>query len=234
MLKQDKFKIHKKTAIKKTFRTIKMCSLLEYEQKETIDFEKEVNLPISDDNWNIGLIYGSSGSGKTTIAKEYFTKIYDYYDFDWNNEGSLLDDFPEDMSVEEITGILTSVGLCSVPNYLKPFNILSNGEKYRAFLARVLSEKTEDIIVIDEFTSIVDRQVAKMLCVSLNKAIKRMNKKIVLLSCHSDIIEWLNPDWTYETDNNEFQKKNLQDQQSNSKYKRLQTITGRYSKSIII
>jgi ABC-type ATPase with predicted acetyltransferase domain len=53
--------------------------------------------------------------------------------------------------------------LNSVPSWYKPYQVLSNGEKFRADLARKLKSNT----VIDEFTSVVDRTVAKAASVSL-------------------------------------------------------------------
>ena len=37
-------------------------------------------------------------------------------------------------------------------------------------------------------------------CIAINKAIKGTNKKFIAISCHKDIIEWLQPDWLYDTD----------------------------------
>ncbi len=91
-----------------------------------------------------------------------------------------------------------SVGFGSVPSWLKPYKVLSNGEKMRVDLARALLEK--DFIVFDEFTSVVDRQVAQTACIAINKAIKGTNKKFIAVSCHKDIIEWLQPDWIFDTD----------------------------------
>ena len=68
----------------------------------------------------------------------------------------------------------------------------------RVDIARALLEK--DFIVFDEFTSVVDRQVAKTACIAINKAIKNTNKKFIAVSCHKDIIEWLQPDWLFDTD----------------------------------
>lgn len=96
-----------------------------------------------------------------------------------------------------------SVGFASAPNWLRPYNVLSNGEKMRCDLAYALLSDNE-MIVYDEFTSVVNREVAKASCVAINKAINRMNKKFIAISCHSDIIEWLQPDWIYNTDEKRF------------------------------
>ena len=64
---------------------------------------------------------------------------------------------------------LTAVGLNSVPSWVRPYEVLSTGEKFRADLSRRL----KDNAVIDEFTSVVDRNVAKSCCVSISKYIIR-------------------------------------------------------------
>jgi len=89
---------------------------------------------------------------------------------------------------------LSGVGLTSVPCWIRPAYTLSNGQKARAEMALALNSKDE-FIVIDEFTSVVDRTVAKVMSHSIQKYAQKFNKKIIILSCHFDIIEWLNPDF---------------------------------------
>jgi len=144
--------------------------------------------------WNIGVIYGSSGSGKTTILKKVGKGELSTCSFD--GEKSLISNF-DWLSPDEATVLLTSMGLSSVPTWLRPFHLLSNGEQYRAELAyKVGKAKDGEIILIDEFTSVVDRDVAKAMSFALQKYIRKTGKKIILASCHYDIMEWLMPDWT--------------------------------------
>jgi hypothetical protein len=101
------------------------------------------------------------------------------------------------MSPDDASRVLMSMGLSSVPTWLRPFSSLSNGEQYRAELAYKVARANEGgIILIDEYTSVVDRDVAKAMSFALQKYIRKTNKKIVLASCHYDIMEWLMPDWT--------------------------------------
>jgi ABC-type ATPase with predicted acetyltransferase domain len=101
------------------------------------------------------------------------------------------------VEMSEIEKMFYAVGFGSVPSWLKPYSVLSNGEKMRVDLARALLEK--DKICFDEFTSVVDRNVAQTACIAINKAIKSTNKQFVAVSCHYDIIEWLQPDWVFDT-----------------------------------
>jgi ABC-type ATPase involved in cell division/GNAT superfamily N-acetyltransferase len=144
-------------------------------------------------DWNIGVIYGGSGTGKTTLLKEFgqLTTI------NFDKDKALISNF-DWLEPDEATMLLSSIGLSSVPTWLRPFHTLSNGEQYRAELAyKIGKAKENEVVLIDEYTSVVDRDVAKSMSYALQKYIKKFNKKIVVASCHFDIMEWLMPDWTY-------------------------------------
>ena len=143
--------------------------------------------------WNVGVIYGGSGSGKTTLLKQFGALSKSLFhptkalisNFDW-------------LEPEDATFLLTAMGLSSVPTWLRPFHTLSNGEQYRAELAFKVAKADENsVILIDEYTSVVDRDVAKSMSHALQKYIRRTKKRIILASCHFDIMDWLRPDWTY-------------------------------------
>jgi ABC-type ATPase with predicted acetyltransferase domain len=103
-----------------------------------------------------------------------------------------------DMPIREATGALSSVGFSSPPSWVKPYHVLSNGERFRADMARAIVDPSS-LVVIDEFTSVVDRQVAKIASSSIAKAVRaRAGKQLVAVSCHEDIVEWLQPDWLLE------------------------------------
>jgi len=148
------------------------------------------NLPIEDTDWKIGLIVGPSGSGKTSIGGGIFNApIHDLY-AGWDNDKPIVDSIAPDGDFNQVTGALSAVGLGDVPAWLRPFNVLSNGEKFRAGLARLICERPERVVV-DEFTSVIDRQIAKVGAAAFAKTWRRGSGQIVLLSCHYDIMEWL-------------------------------------------
>lgn len=159
------------------------------------------SIDIENKEWNIGLIVGSSGTGKSTIAKECFpddyVKGYEY------KAKAIIDDMPKGCSIKEIEKTFTSVGFASPPSWLKPYSVLSNGEKMRVDLARSILEDKK-IIVFDEFTSVVNREVAKTSSYAIAKAIRKQDKKFIAIACHRDITEWLEPDWVYDTDEQRF------------------------------
>lgn len=175
--------------------------------------EIPVNIPeLSERDWNVGLIVGPSGSGKSTIAKNLFnTELQKSENFQWSKDKAVIDDFPKTMTIKEITELLSSVGFSSPPAWLRPYEALSNGEQFRVSMARVMAETKEtEIAVVDEFTSVVDRTVAKIGSVAIGKTIRRRNQKFVAVGCHYDIQEWLQPDWVYEPATGNFRWERLQ------------------------
>ncbi len=179
-----------------SYRAARVKSLFNVESG--CNWQHTANLPFEDRDWKIGLIVGPSGSGKTSIGDKIFNKpIHDLYN-GWDNNKPIIDCIAPDRDFNMVTGALSAVGLGDVPAWLRPFNVLSNGEKFRAGLARLVCEQP-DQIVVDEFTSVIDRQIAKVGAAAFAKTWRKRGGQIVLLSCHYDIIEWLQPDWVYDT-----------------------------------
>lgn len=186
---------------KPTFRSQKVAGMFDVSVTDKMRREWDVDLPIEDKPWKIGLIVGASGSGKTTIARRVFgEKVHEH--FAWTSS-CMLDDFREDLEVRAITETLSKVGFSSPPQWLLPYSALSNGQKFRAELARCLLEY-EGLFVFDEFTSVVDRQVAKVGAYAFQKAVRKSEQKFVAVTCHYDVEEWLEPDWVLDISTNNF------------------------------
>jgi hypothetical protein len=180
---------------------MQMESIFDCPPSEKSRLEWKVDLPLPE-TWNIGVIVGPSGSGKTTIARELFGE-YIVDGFDWDEDKSILDSFPKEMGIGQICELLSSVGFSSPPSWLRLYRVLSNGEKFRVYIARVLAESRE-LAVVDEFTSVVDRNVARIGSAAISKTVRKLNKRFIAISCHYDILEWLEPDWIYYPATNEF------------------------------
>ena len=143
--------------------------------------------------WNILLICGNSGSGKSTILKE----IGDIVPIEYDYKKAVISQF-QDLSEEDACDLLSSVGLSSVPTWLRKPQELSNGERARLDLCKAIYDARDGkVIYIDEFTSVVNREVAKSMSYALQRYIRQKGLKIVIASCHFDIIEWLQPDFIF-------------------------------------
>lgn len=161
-------------------------------EKATLRWDGEI--PVDDKPWNVGLIVGPSGCGKSTILRQAFGAEEQ---FEWGAP-SVIDDFGEGISIGDISAVCQAVGFNTIPAWMRPYAALSNGERFRVELARRLLESKQSPIIVDEFTSVVDRQVAQIGAHAVQKYVRRHGKRFVAASCHSDIVEWLQPDWIFE------------------------------------
>jgi len=176
-----------------------------YDLKD-VKLEKHIkgNIPIEGLTWQIGAIVGSSGSGKTSIARQCWPDAY-YRDLKERYQSScFLNDFPEGLSVKEIGAALCSSGFSEPPSWLKSYAVLSQGQKMRVDIAMALC-LPQSLVVFDEFTSTVDRTVAQVGSYAVSRAVRRHpGKRFIAVSCHFDILDWLEPDWVYNVDSGEF------------------------------
>ncbi len=142
--------------------------------------------------FNLGLIVGASGSGKTTLAKQLTENFIEANQID--HEKAIIDLFPAALSYDDCAELLAGMGLTSVPCWIRPFKTLSNGQQARALAALAMAQEN-GLCVFDEWTSVVDRTVAKAMSHCIQKFVRKKARQVILLSCHYDVIEWLNPDW---------------------------------------
>jgi GNAT superfamily N-acetyltransferase len=191
-----KIEVHNRCSDFKSYRAARVKSL--FNAESGCNFDLTAELPIDDKDWRIGLIVGPSGSGKTSMGRRIFGPEALYEPAGWPADKPIVDTIAPSGDFDAVTGALAAVGLGSVPSWLRPYPVLSNGEKFRADLARIICEAPEQV-VIDEFTSVVDRQIARFGALAFQKAWRRTNGQAVLLSCHYDIIEWVEPDWVFDT-----------------------------------
>jgi ABC-type ATPase with predicted acetyltransferase domain len=87
----------------------------------------------------------------------------------------------------------------------------------RVDIARALC-LSQNEIVFDEVTSVVDREIAKVSAFAISKAVRRSKKKFIAVTCHYDVVDWLDPDWVFCTDTMEFSRKKGLGRPLNSKF----------------
>jgi GNAT superfamily N-acetyltransferase len=146
-------------------------------------------MPYVQEPFGIGLIVGPSGSGKSTLLAKFGVQK----PIVWDDDIAVCSHFESAADASERLG---AVGFNSIPSWLRPYRVLSTGEQFRADLARRL----EHGAVIDEFTSVVDRTVAQACAHSLRRYVDKSGTSgLVFASCHYDVIEWLRPDWVFDT-----------------------------------
>lgn len=211
-----------------SFRVQQVAGMFDVPLAEKLTERFKVELPdlAAEPGWRIGLIVGPSGSGKTTVARQLFgPKLIEHQG--WPENRAVVDCFG-DRSIREITGLLTAVGFSSPPSWIKPYKVLSGGERFRCDLARGLAgcvpmdapgeaiaaangAVAAEILAFDEFTSVVDRTVAKVGSAAVAKAIRsgKIACRFVAVTCHYDVTEWLAPDWVLDMSSCAFQRRCL-------------------------
>ena len=197
------FIVNLTSPVHNTFRCQKAANSQDIDVEKKSVFHKTIKADVMSP-FSVGLIVGNSGSGKTTLARECFKdKFKEQPLLDLSQ--TVIDQFPESYTYDDCQKALSAVGLSSVPCWIRPAYTLSNGQRFRAEVALQCSYAGDDVVVIDEWTSVVDRTVAKVMSHSIQKFARKLNKKIVLLSCHHDVIDWLQPDWIIDTNTDEFE-----------------------------
>jgi GNAT superfamily N-acetyltransferase len=181
------------SAVSQSVRAAQVSSMFDVPPSDIARLEWHGSMPIEERPWNIGLIVGPSGAGKTSIMRQTFGEPIS---FAWGG-ASVIDDFDPAFGVGAVTDICMAVGFNTIPAWLRPYRVLSNGEQFRVDLARRLLEGG-DLVVCDEFTSVVDRQVATIGAHAVQKFIRKAGRKFVAVTCHYDLEEWLQPDWVFE------------------------------------
>lgn len=138
---------------------------------------------------NIIQIYGPSGSGKSTFLKAFERAGWHFPRKKYSSQKALISNFAK--NPREGLRALNAVGLSSKPAYCRPRNVLSTGEGFRADMALNL----ESNVMVDEYTSVVNRDVARATSYGVGNYIREKGfKNVILCGCHDDIVEYLKPD----------------------------------------
>ena len=131
------------TSIRDSFRVRQVAGMFDVPLGEKLAEGFAYELPQPHEPWQIGLIVGPSGSGKSTVARHAFGDAV-YQAGDWPADQAVIDVLDQSIgdasiSIRQLTGLLTSVGFSSPPGWIKPYSVLSNGERFRCDLARALA-----------------------------------------------------------------------------------------------
>jgi ABC-type lipoprotein export system ATPase subunit/GNAT superfamily N-acetyltransferase len=208
------------STILETSRVAQVRGLFDLPAEKTSRLSWQVSLPIEERPWAIGMITGPSGCGKSTIARRLWpVEVAHASGLTWPPDRCVVDAFPEALAIKDVTALLSSVGFSSPPAWLRPFAVLSTGQQFRVTLARLLAEAlavqqqaggAKALIVCDEFTSVVDRTVAQIGSAALSRAVRQNGLRFVAVTCHDDVIHWLQPDWVYRPAEGRFDWRCLQ------------------------
>jgi GNAT superfamily N-acetyltransferase len=201
-----------------------------------------VEIPDLGDRWQIGLVVGPSGSGKTTIARRLFgDRLYrarpwpdDCAVVDGFGDRSIkeITGMLTAVGFSSPPGWIKPYGVLSGGEQFRcdlARALLTAGqsapreddEKRRANPENALAEVDREapragdplpLVAFDEFTSVVDRNVARIASAAVSKAIRtgRIRCRFVAVTCHYDVTEWLAPDWVIDMASATFSRRCLQ------------------------
>ena len=149
-------------------------------------------LPAPPRSFGVGLIVGRSASGKTAALRALFPEAFAAAGAapEWDEGRAIVSQVGR--SPDDAIDRLMSVGLNSIPTWLRPFHSLSNGERNRASLARALLSGA----LIDGFGNQMDEPTAACMAACIGRFARRSGfERVVIATSHARVARWLQPDW---------------------------------------
>lgn len=158
----------------------------------------EVNIEPGD----VVYITGESGSGKSILLRtlaehiskhKIFGKVCIADNIKIDEDEILVEGIGS--STDEAIRLLSSVGLNDAYLFLRCYKELSDGQKYRYRVAKVLARGSRyGVLVFDEFCSTLDRDTAKVVAYMLQKIVRANGKTLLIATAHDDLADDLKPD----------------------------------------
>jgi ABC-type ATPase with predicted acetyltransferase domain len=143
---------------------------------------------------DIVYITGDSGSGKSVLLRAIRADLgdegIDLSEVQVDPEKPLIETIGA--TVEEGLELLSRVGLNDAFLFLRTFSQLSDGQKYRYRIGKLI-ESGKQWWLMDEFCACLDRDTAKIIAFNLQKIARQQGKAVIIATTHTDLFEDLNP-----------------------------------------
>lgn len=145
-------------------------------------------------------ITGQSGSGKSLLLRELAIKMQ----IEHLTVVDLMEIVLEERPVIDLFGgapraaaeYLAAAGISDAWIYIRKPSELSDGQRYRLRLAKLIQQSNADVWVADEFGAVLDRVTAKVIARNLQKVARRLGKILMVATTHTDLEEELAPSLT--------------------------------------
>jgi ABC-type lipoprotein export system ATPase subunit/GNAT superfamily N-acetyltransferase len=147
---------------------------------------------------DIVYITGDSGSGKSALLKALEKDIRQDMGLSSINIAEIKPEPNKPLietvgeSLEEALELLSKVGLNDAFLFLRSYKQLSDGQKYRYKIAKMI-ESDAQFWIMDEFAATLDRDTAKIVAFNLQKLARQQGKAVLAATTHTDLLEDLNP-----------------------------------------
>jgi ABC-type lipoprotein export system ATPase subunit/GNAT superfamily N-acetyltransferase len=194
--KTSKFTFHitYETATQTTPRTISVAEAFGLGTDQTQKFPIYDNAELKIGTTDIVYITGDSGSGKSTLLKaikqDLSDKATDMTSIQPNPDKPIIDTIGKDFNLA--IELLSKAGLNDAFLFIRRFCELSDGQKYRYKIAKLM-ENGKQWWIADEFCSVLDRDTAKIVAFNVQKIARQMGKAVVVATTHTDLLEDLSP-----------------------------------------
>ncbi len=159
---------------------------------------------------NIIFVAGASGSGKSVLLRsldgsfhsphlrlEFEASPRGQYSAGWlqpiDSSSALIEVFADRYGADRTVAAFSRVGLSEAFVFLKPFELLSRGQRYRAMIADLML-RDDPVWLIDEFCADLDPVAASIVAHNLRKLTLREGRIAVLAAAnHSHFLKALRP-----------------------------------------
>jgi len=147
------------------------------------------------------LFLGPSGSGKSSALANVegrFAAICRVDRVAFAPDAAVVDQIAPWATLNEAIEIMTACGFSQPQLWVRRFAELSDGERFRARLARAIALQVhlggEAPLLCDEFCTALHRRAAKAVSFNLRRLVTRLGLSMVVASCHDDVVSDLRPD----------------------------------------
>jgi len=147
------------------------------------------------------LILGPSGSGKSTALAQIERQVAGCGSVErvrFAADAATVDLVAPWAPLADALAMMTGCGLGDARLWLRRYEELSEGEKFRARLARgvALTARSHGAtpLLCDEFCVRLHRRAARAVCINLHKLVGRHRLCVVVANCDEDVIPALRPD----------------------------------------
>jgi ABC-type transport system involved in cytochrome c biogenesis ATPase subunit/GNAT superfamily N-acetyltransferase len=143
---------------------------------------------------DIVYVTGDSGSGKSVLLRavkqDLGAEALDIADVDVDLDKPLIETVGK--TIEEGLDLLSKVGLSDAFLFLRTFNELSDGQKYRYKIAKLLESEAQ-FWILDEFAATLDRDTARIVAFNLQKCARQKGRTVLAATTHRDLFQDLQP-----------------------------------------
>ena len=145
-------------------------------------------------------ITGQSGSGKSTVLKELRqeyekrgVKVAVASEIEMIDQPIVDQIYPGNKLLSKTLELFSFVGLSDANLFLRKPSELSDGQRYRFMLAKMI-ESGAQVWMADEFLALLDRVTAKVIAYNIQKIARKVGATLIVATTHRDMVDDLAPD----------------------------------------